>query len=93
MTRATRAQAMADLRRRRPNLFVAPAESSAPAKCLPDAEQFWALEKRVAKLEGNMHRTPKIQRIVISSAFLGLLAVGVFVSLVACVAATVLRFV
>ncbi len=66
----------------------------APAKCVPDAEQFWALEKRVTKLEEDrVQLFPKLQQFAIGSAFCGLLAVGVFVSLVAFVAATVLLYV
>lgn len=66
----------------------------APAKCVPDAEQFWALEARVTELEDpRMHRTPRLSQFAIGSAFCGLLAVGVFVSLVAFVAATVLLYV
>lgn len=96
----TRVQAMTDLEHRRPELFAATPDGlpvnvgPAPAKCLPDAEQFWALEGRVTKLEEpRMQLIPKMQQFAIGSAFCGLLAVGVLVSLVAFVVATILLYV
>lgn len=68
---------------------------TAPARCLPDVEQFWALEKRVNNLEeANVpHIAPSLTKIVVGAAYGALLAFGVAVSLVAFAVATVGLFV
>ena len=55
-----------------------------PARCMPDADQFWSLESRVSKLEEDMpYVAPHLARAFAPFAFLVLLTFGVCVSLVA----------